>query len=195
MKATKTVAESGLRVILVLSLALGASLHASELSSAEASSEESSQEKASSDTEAPLTVDELLAREPSDADYGIEPVRCIPTSRIKSSEVLGDKHVAFKMRGDEYYLVQFERRCMGLEKNGGIIMESGTLQLCRLDRIRGFRRSFGGMNHGVPCTIPGFQKITKQELVFVKEALKEERERKAEARKRVQAERRRRRDS
>jgi len=125
-----------------------------------------------------LSVEEILTREPQAEDYGGRE-RCISSYRIRSTEVLDDRHIALKISKDEYYLVQFEYRCPGLRRNEPVIYErQGSGRLCVFDKIRPtYDYGLGGLSTGAPCSIPGFELITKEQLLVLKDALKAEKRR------------------
>lgn len=132
---------------------------------------ENSKDKKRSDTSP--SVEELLSG--STQEY-VDAPRCIRTHSIRSSEVIDDKHVVFRTGRDTYYLVQLEHRCPGLERDNPIFYETNTNRLCALDGIRGsYSSGFGSFQPGMRCGIPGFQSVTKEQIVMLKDALKAER--------------------
>ncbi len=125
-----------------------------------------------------LTVDEILNRDPTQDDYSDEP-RCLRTGQIRSTEVLDDKHVVIQISRDRYYLIQMKYRCPGLERGRTIYLDTNANRLCELDSIRGsFPEGFGVARPGPRCSIPGFQSITKEQVVLLKDALRAERRKK-----------------
>lgn len=128
---------------------------------------------------APQSVEEILTREPSAEDY-TQMVDCIPNHRIRSIEVLDDKHVAFRMSGDEYYLVQFKHRCPGLRRNKPVITEPrSNSRYCAMDGLRATHEgALGDLSPGMYCSIPGFQPVTKEQIVLLKDTLRVERRKK-----------------
>lgn len=132
------------------------------------------QEKSAEDPSAQeaLTVEEILQRDPSAEDYGESP-RCIDSNRIRHIDVLDDKHVVFEMPRDQFFLAQFERRCPGLRRNKMVMTEPKGSRLCRLDTIRALEEwGLGNYQPGIPCRIPGFQSVTKEQVMQLKDALK-----------------------
>lgn len=120
-------------------------------------------------------VEALLTQDPQRADY-VEDVRCIYSRRIRSVEVLDDKHVAFRMGRDKYYLVQFKHRCPGLRKEKPVMYESDQARLCKHDSIRAvYDMGLGNYRPGMKCGIPGFQSVTKEQIVHLKDLLKAKR--------------------
>jgi cell division protein FtsB len=121
------------------------------------------------------TVEEILTRESKKEDY-TDLERCIPTRNIRSVEVIDEKHVSFQVSRSEYYLVQLKHRCPGLRRGKPILYEPTSHRLCALDGIRGiYDHGLGGATPGMRCAITGFQSVTKEQLVMLKDALKAER--------------------
>lgn len=134
---------------------------------------------AASDEAVDLSVEEILRRDPEQKDYSKAP-RCLQTRRIRSVDVIDDRHVAFRISRKEYYLVQFDHRCPGLRRGKPIIYEpGGSGRLCVLDGIRAtYDNGLGGLQPGMRCSINGFQSVSKEQLVLLKDALKVERRKK-----------------
>lgn len=123
-----------------------------------------------------LSAEEILTESTDIDSYGSAP-RCINTQRIRSVDVLDSRHVAFRISRDYYYLVQFQHRCPMLERNRPISYETRSMQLCRLDSIRGTAGAGSSVRPGPPCQIPGFREISREQLLLLKEQLKEDRRR------------------
>ena len=120
--------------------------------------------------EAALDVETILSERASSEDY-VEDTRCISMARIRQVKALDERHVTFQVGRDKYYLVQLPHRCPGLRKNATVAYEStNSMSLCRLDTIHGFFEH-GSMRLGPPCSIPGFQAITREQLALIKEVL------------------------
>ena len=121
-------------------------------------------------------IAEILSSEVSDEEYD-EAKRCLNKSRIDRTEVLNEHFVVFHMRNKEKYLIQFEKRCYGLKRNRATRFETSSFRICAHDSIQGLI-GFGGDGHWGPrCFIPGFEPITKDQLTFIKEELKNQRRR------------------
>lgn len=116
-------------------------------------------------------VDVLLNRDPELDDY-VERERCINTPRVRDVQVLDNRHVAFRVGRDKYYLVQFKRRCSGLRRGRPVMYETRSSRVCVHDPIRPlYEMSFGRLEPGVPCYIPGFQSVTREQLDGLKALL------------------------
>jgi len=139
---------------------------------------------ASSEDGEDLSVEEILTREPEAEDYGAQE-RCISTHRMRGTEVLDDQHIAIKISKEEYYLIRFTHRCPGLRRNDPVIFERrGTSRLCEFDTVRPtYDYGGGGISPGGPCSIPGFEGITKEQLVILKDALQAEKRQQRDERK------------
>ena len=130
------------------------------------------QAAAAADADTSPSVEEILTREPTAEDYESQE-RCIQTRRIRRTEVLDDKHIALDMGRDEYYIIQFAHRCHGLRRNTAVIYETTVSnRLCAMDTVRGTYGTGGGVMPGPRCSVPGFQKVTKEQVVALKETLK-----------------------
>jgi len=128
-------------------------------------------------TEQPLTVEELLTRDPQRSEY-VKDARCITSARIKDTIVIDDRHIAFRVSRDEYYLVQFDHRCHDLRRGRPVAIERQSIKLCVNDSVRGIRDYGGGAyRRGMRCRIPGFQRISKEQLDLLEATLREQKNR------------------
>ena len=167
-------------ILLTIALILSAGVWAETESSVDPVDKEAVGEQATqAETGEPaLTVEELLNRDPSAEDY-VDTERCLSTHRIRRMDVLDEKHVAVQVSRDQYYLIQFKNRCHGLRAGKPIMQEARGASLCQHDSIRAMDQwGFGRMRPGPPCTIPGFQSISKEQLMHLKDALKAEKRKK-----------------
>jgi hypothetical protein len=125
--------------------------------------------------EFPPEIEELLKQASDPEAYG-ETVRCIQTRSVRSTTVLDDQHIIFRLSGSKYYLVQFKHRCPRLRRGSALIYETRISQLCRLDQVRA-SNSAGSGDVGPPCMIPGFIEVTDQQASLLEETLKTQRKR------------------
>ena len=111
----------------------------------------------------------------SDQDYS-DDTRCVETRRMRHYQVLSQRFVAFEMRqSDEYYLIQFEQKCPGLQKNGSLtfLMQSQQAgRLCVNDDIVPLDSHLGSqaVSHA-RCRIPSVEKITEVQLLQLERGL------------------------
>jgi len=128
------------------------------------------------EADADPSVKEILERDASQADY-VNEVSCLSARRMRDTQVLDSRHVAFKMGRDEYYLVQFKKRCFGLRANRPVRLNMRNSRLCKFDSLQGIDTdSLAGMREGMKCSIPGFTQVTKAQVEQLKITLKDERQ-------------------
>ena len=122
-----------------------------------------------------LDVDEILGRDPTRTDY-VSESECIQANRIDSMEVIDKKHIIVEMKSEEYFLIQFKNNCPDLRKGRPVMYDRRSGRLCRLDIIRGLRDSgLNGFEPGISCFIPGFQSVSKEQVVLIRESMKKAR--------------------
>ena len=122
-----------------------------------------------------LDVDEILGRDPTRTDY-VSESECIQANRIDSMEVIDKKHIIVEMKSEDYFLIQFKNNCPDLRKGRPVMYDRRSSRLCRLDIIRGLRDSgLNGFEPGVSCFIPGFQSVSKEQVVLIRESMKKAR--------------------
>ena len=124
-----------------------------------------------------LTFQRLLEHdEESNPEYA-DDTRCIDTRRMRHYDVLSGRFVVFEMRhSDEIYLVQFEQKCPGLQKNESLTFDIRSGQsgrLCVNDHIKpldGNLSTQPGMRGG-NCRIPSIDRITNVQLLQLERGL------------------------
>ncbi|MCZ6854108.1 MAG: DUF6491 family protein [Gammaproteobacteria bacterium] len=125
---------------------------------------------AEQDAEEPLDLEAILGTTAAKEDY-VDVTKCILRHKIREVKVLDEKHIAFKVGRDEYYLVQLEKRCPGLNRQSTLMYETNSNRLCTRDSIRG-RNGIGVASWTGPrCRIPSFQEITADQLALIKDTL------------------------
>ena len=172
-KRTGSSAASYIAAVLVISSLFGVASGWAQTEQAPEAVEEDTPAETKQGATSGLSVDEILQRDPERSDYGEAP-RCLSTNRIRSVDVIDEKHIAFRMSRSEYYLVQFDHACPGLRRGRPIIYEPGNNnRLCVLDGVRGtYDFGGGGLRPGMRCSINGFESVSKEQLVLLKDALK-----------------------
>ena len=104
--------------------------------------------------------------------------------------MLDRQHLVFELTNNELYLVQFQHRCFGLRRGDPISYSTKTSRLCKLDSIRPLEYRGRGLEPGIPCYIPGFQKVTEEQVNYLKEALQAPRKKKTKRNRLTRAARR-----
>ena len=164
--------------LLIASLLAGATQVAAQGTSGDDGVDHDAAKPSSEAAELPQSVEDILTRDPGAEDYG-EEVRCVSTRRIRGTEVIDDRHVAFQIDRGQYLLVQLAYPCPMLRRGQPIMYEPTGNRLCQNDTLRAVS-DFGGMRPGPICPIPGFQTVSKEQLHMIKDALKAERRRQRE---------------
>ena len=118
----------------------------------------------------PLDVETILNTTSEKSDY-IDERRCIQSARIREIEVLDDRHLVFRMSRDQYYLVQFDRRCPTMNRYSTIAYESTGTRVCALDSIHPLNGVGRGGSFMISCQIPGFQGIDPDQLSLLRDTL------------------------
>ncbi len=170
---------------LITVLAMTAMLLSAATSSAEiaAGSGADSAADNSVDAEVSEQAEALITRDPTVDDYGGYE-RCIDMKRIRTTKVLDERHLVIEMRHkDEYFVIQLPNRCPGLRKNRPVMTEPRGRHFCVHDTIRPmYNNGFGGLEPGIRCSISGFQAVTKEQVVQLRESLEIERKRERQER-------------
>lgn len=122
------------------------------------------------------TFQRLLEKsDESDQEYS-DDTRCVETRRMRHYQVLSQRFIAFEMRqSDEFYLIQFEQKCPGLQKNGSLTFFMQSQQagrLCVNDDIVPLDSHLGSqaVSHA-RCRIPSVEKITEVQLLQLERGL------------------------
>lgn len=91
------------------------------------------------------------------------PRSCIPASRIRSTEVIDDNTIIFRMRArDEAYVNSLPTRCPNLEREGRFTYQLRTGQICDDTTITVLELFGAGL--GVTCRLGQFRPITVAEI-------------------------------
>ncbi|SIN59720.1 hypothetical protein SAMN02745824_0253 [Parasphingorhabdus marina DSM 22363] len=90
-----------------------------------------------------------------------EPENCIRRSQIRSTDVISDSIIDFKMRGGDIYRNTLPNRCSGLAFEEAFSYRTSVNQLCSVDIIRVIDNSGGGIRERNACGLGKFQKIEK----------------------------------
>ena len=90
-----------------------------------------------------------------------EPVNCIDTNRIDSTNVVANNVIDFKMRGGKVFRNTLPASCSGLVMEDRFSYRTSIGRLCNVDTIR-VLHSFGGhLEEGVGCGLGKFQPVEK----------------------------------
>jgi len=107
-------------------------------------------------------------KQSKDDDYTIEEVgeakTCISRSRIRSTDVVDDQTIDFKMTNGDIYRNKLPNKCGGLAFEEAFSYRTSTNQLCNVDIIRVLNTTAGQIDQGTACGLGKFQKIKKTKL-------------------------------
>ena len=121
--------------------------------------------------EEPLDLETIL-NTTVDKEAYVDVSRCISRHKIRDVTIIDDKHVAFRISRDKYYLVVLAHRCPMLERDSTLSYETRGARVCVGDSLRGVIRYGTITRIGPACYIPGFQEITREQLVLIKDSVR-----------------------
>ena len=102
-------------------------------------------------------------------DFAIdrEGERCISTRNIRSTDILDDRTILFRMRGGDYYVNYLRNDCPGLVREERFSYRSSGGRLCQIDMIRVLEQFGGFIQEGMSCGLGAFYPITGEEAEFL----------------------------
>ena len=89
------------------------------------------------------------------------PENCVRSSQIRSTNVIDDRTIDFKMIGGKTYRNTLPSRCPGLGFEESFSYRTSVNQLCNVDIIRVLRSIGGQIDQGAACGLGKFQEIKK----------------------------------
>jgi len=107
-----------------------------------------------------------------ETEYDYEGVHCLNLNLIRSSEILDNRHLAFRMKNGDYYLSTLTHACPGLTRNTAFMYRTSLSQLCDLDIITVLDNVGFGLRPGASCGLGLFVPIEKEELDDLKAKIK-----------------------
>ena len=84
---------------------------------------------------------------------------CIPMRNIRTTDVLGDRALLFRMRSGEDYINILPHKCVGLRPNRPLMYETRQNQLCHLDIVRILDNSGFGLRPIMSCGLGRFHPV------------------------------------
>ncbi|WP_109354133.1 hypothetical protein [Sphingorhabdus sp. EL138] len=90
-----------------------------------------------------------------------EPKSCIIRSQIRSTDVIDDRTIDFKMRNGDIYRNTLPNKCSGLRFEEAFSYRTSTNRLCNVDIIRVLDSTAGRIETRSACGLGKFQEITK----------------------------------
>lgn len=90
-----------------------------------------------------------------------EPKSCIIRSNIRSTDVIDNQTIDFKMRNGDIYRNKLPSKCSGLGFDEAFSYRTSTNQLCNVDIIRPLDNTAGRIETRGACGLGKFQQIEK----------------------------------
>ena len=90
-----------------------------------------------------------------------EPVNCVSLNRIRSTDVIDDSTIDFKMAGGKTYRNSLPYSCPGLKFEDRFSYKTSINQLCNVDIIRVLNNYGGHLTEGAACGLGKFQPVEK----------------------------------
>lgn len=101
---------------------------------------------------------------------------CISVSQIRSTEVLDNQNILFRMRGGQVYRNFMQRRCPGLGLRDAFSYRPRSSQLCNVDVITVLEDVGLGQNQGANCALGDFYPMTEEEAAALKDEIERARD-------------------
>lgn len=90
-----------------------------------------------------------------------EPKSCVRRSQIRSTDVIDNSTIDFKMRGGKIYRNKLPNKCSGLKFEEAFSYRTSTDNLCNVDIIRVLDQTAGRIDVRNACGLGKFQEIEK----------------------------------
>tara|TARA_R100001244_G_scaffold6593_31_gene8337 strand:- start:25272 stop:25685 length:414 start_codon:yes stop_codon:yes gene_type:complete len=90
-----------------------------------------------------------------------EPKSCIMRSSIRSTDVIDDRTIDFKMNNGDIYRNNLPSKCSGLGFEEAFSYRTSTNRLCNVDIIRVLDQTAGRLDTRGACGLGKFQQIEK----------------------------------
>jgi hypothetical protein len=100
-------------------------------------------------------------KEPTPVRAVGEPVNCVSLKQIRSTKVVDNSTIDFKMAGGKTYRNSLPSSCPGLKFEDRFSYRTSTSQLCNVDIIRVLNDYGGRLSEGVGCGLGKFQPVEK----------------------------------
>jgi hypothetical protein len=113
------------------------------------------------------------AAQDEEPTYDAYTENCVDLRRVRSTDVVDDKNIFFRMSGDVVYHNILPRACHGLARENRFSYKTSISRLCRLDTIAVLYNDVRGLREGNRCGLGLFHKITKEDADAFKEGLKQ----------------------
>ena len=90
-----------------------------------------------------------------------EPVNCVSLTQIRSTKVVDNSTIDFKMAGGKTYRNSLPYSCPGLKFEDRFLYRTSLSQLCNVDIVRVLHDYGGRLQEGAGCGLGKFQPVEK----------------------------------
>ena len=115
------------------------------------------------------SADGTAAEQAADEAFAIdrEGERCISTRSIRTTEIIDERTILFRMRGRDYYINYLPYDCRGLLREQRFSYRTTAGRLCDVDTISLIEQFGGTIQEGMSCGLGPFYPITEEEAEFL----------------------------
>lgn len=100
-------------------------------------------------------------KEPAPVRAVGEPVNCVSLTQIRSTKIVDDSTIDFKMAGGKTYRNSLPYSCPSLKSEDRFSYRTSLSQLCNVDIVRVLHSYGGQLQEGVGCGLGKFQPVEK----------------------------------
>lgn len=90
-----------------------------------------------------------------------EPKNCVTISQIRSTKVIDNRNIDFRMAGGKTYRNTLSQSCPGLKFEERFSYKTSLNQLCSVDIVRVLHNQGGQLSEGAGCGLVKFQMVEK----------------------------------
>lgn len=86
---------------------------------------------------------------------------CVTTHQIRSTKIIDERTIDFKMAGGKTYRNTMAYSCPGLKFEEKFLYKTSTSQLCNVDIIHVLNNYGGSLQQGAGCGLGKFQQVER----------------------------------
>jgi hypothetical protein len=90
-----------------------------------------------------------------------EPVNCVSLTQIRSTKIIDDSTIDFRMTGGKTYRNSLPHSCPGLKSEDRFSYKTSLNRLCNVDIVRVLHDYGGRLQQGAGCGLGKFQPVEK----------------------------------
>lgn len=131
---------------------------------------------AASPTPLNAQIDFILDHPLPESEYS-QSDRCVYSNEYDAIEVLDSRRLLFRGRRGAFWLNQLRSECLGLTRDGVLILEARSRSVCDMDSFRSVPRSalvqmsdLASAQFGMSCMLGHFEAITEAQAMVLRDA-------------------------